>query len=212
MPVRVGYRHAATLPKTVTLFLDICLGIGLALAVGLRPFLPALLACALARGDAGIDFAHTRVAFMEDPGFLLALLVGVLVIVTAERRLGPARVETGPLGAVFAGIGLGLGALLFGGALADDGYAFVPGLIGGIACAALAQAAARSLLRRTRARLDAEATATLPVYAEAAGLALAGLAVLAPPVSLLELAFLVWLLLGQRRRADRKFAGLRILR
>ena len=65
----------------MTLFLAICLGIGLALAVGLRPFLPALLACALARGDAGIDFDHTNVAFMEKPAFLLALLIGVVVLI-----------------------------------------------------------------------------------------------------------------------------------
>jgi hypothetical protein len=196
----------------VTLFLDICLGIGLALAVGLRPFLPALLACALARGDTGIDFDHTRVAFMEDPAFLLALTLGVVSIVIAERRLGPARVEAGSLGAVVSGIGLGLGALLFGGALGDDGYAFLPGLVGGIACAALAQAALRGLLRRTRARLDAAAAAALTVYAEGAGLALAGISVLAPPVALLALAFFSWLLVAQRRRGERKFAGLRILR
>ncbi|HZV72863.1 MAG TPA: hypothetical protein VFF79_04030 [Conexibacter sp.] len=196
----------------MTLFLAICLGIGLALAVGLRPFLPALLACTLARGDAGIDFEHTDVAFMEKPLFLLALLVGVAVLVTAERRLGPERVESGPIGAAVAGLGLALGALLFGGALQDDGYALVPGLVGGLACAALAAAAARGFFGSARARLDRAAAATLPVYAEVAGLVLAGLSVLAPPVSLPALAFLVWLLFQQRRRAGRKYAGLRILR
>jgi hypothetical protein len=201
-----------TLPETVTLFLDICLGIGLALAVGLRPFLPALLVAALARGDAGIDFTHTPAAFVEDPLFLLALVIGVVVLVAAERRLGPERVEAGPLGAAIGGLALGLGALLFGGALADDGYAFWPGLIGGIACAALAQATARSFFRRTRGRLDAEASLALPAYAEGAGLLLAGLSVLVAPVSLLALAFLLWLFVGQRRRGDRKYAGLRILR
>lgn len=196
----------------MTLFLAICLGIGLALAAGLRPFLPTLLVCALARGDAGIDFDHTDVAFMEDPAFLLALLVGVIVLVVAERRFGPEDVSSGPFGAAVAGIGLALGALLFGGALQDDGYAFWPGLLGGIVCAALAEAAARGFFRATRARLDAEAASTLPVYAEGTGLLLAGLSVLAPPVGLLGLAFLGWLLLGQRRREGRKYAGLRILR
>jgi hypothetical protein len=196
----------------MTLFLAICLGIGLALAVGLRPFLPTLLACALARGDVGIDFEHTDAAFMEGSGFLLALVAGVVVLAVVERRHGPEHVSSGPFGAAVAGIGLALGALLFGGALQDDGYAFWPGLIGGIALAALAEAAARGFFRSTRGRLDAEAAATLPFYAEGAGLALAGLSVLAPPVSLLALAFLVWLLLGQRRREGRKYAGLRILR
>lgn len=196
----------------MTLFLAICLGIGLALAVGLRPFLPALLACTLARGDVGIDFEHTDVAFMEKPAFLFALLVGVAVLGIAERRLGPERVDAGPLGAAFAGIGLALGALLFGGALQDDGYALIPGLVGGLACAALAEAAARAFFSSTRARLDSEAATALPIYAEVAALVLAGLSVLAPPVSLPALVFLVWLLLQQRRRAGRKYAGLRILR
>ena len=52
----------------------------------------------------------------------------------------------------------------------------------------------------------------LPAYAEAGALALAGLAVLAPPVGLLALAFFAWLAVGQRRRDGRKYAGLRILR
>jgi hypothetical protein len=212
MPVAVGYRHAATLSNIVKLFLDICLGIGLALAVGLRPFLPALLACVLARGNDGIDFDHTRVAFMEKPAFLLALLVGVVVLVVVERRRGVEASDAGPFAAAISGLALGLGALLFGGALADDGFAFGPGLIGGIACAALAQAAARGLVRRTRARLDRDAALALPFYAEATALVLAGLSILGPPVSLLALAFLGWLLLGQRRRAGRKYAGLRILR
>jgi hypothetical protein len=212
MPVAVGYRHAAKLPKTVKLFLDICLGIGLALAVGLRPFLPALLACALARGNDGIDFNHTNVAFMEKPAFLLALVIGVIVLVGMERRRGLEASDSGPFAAAIAGLALGLGALLFGGALADDGYSFGIGLIAGIACAALAQAAARGLLRRTRGRLDKEAASALPFYAEGTGLVLAGLSLLAPPVSLVALVFLAWLLLGQRRREGRKYAGLRILR
>ena len=196
----------------MTLFLAICLGIGLALAVGLRPFLPALLACTLARGDAGIDFEHTDVAFMEKPAFLLALVIGVIVLVVAERRRGPEHVSSGPFGAAVAGIGLALGALLFGGALQDDGYAFWPGLAGGIVCAALAEAAARGFFENTRRRLDRDAAVALPFYAEAVGLALAGLSVLVPPVALVALAFLVWLLLQQRKRAGRKYAGLRILR
>jgi hypothetical protein len=196
----------------MTLFLDICLGIGLALAVGLRPFLPGLLVAALARGNAGIDFNHTNVAFLEDKGFLLVLVIGVIALVLAERRIGPERLERGPWGGVVAGFSLGLGALLFGGALADDGYAFGPGLIGGIACAALAHAAMRGLFSRTRARLDEQAGRALSLYADGAGLLLAGLTVLVPPISLLALAFIAWLVIGRRRRDGRKFAGLRILR
>jgi hypothetical protein len=211
-PVALGYRHAAKLPHHMTLFLAICTGIGLALAVGLRPFLPALLAGALASADAGIDLDGTDVSFLEEPGFLLALVIGVIVLVVLERRRGAEQLSRGPVGAAVAGIGLGLGALLFGGALADESYAFWPGLIGGIACAALAAAAARAVFGNTRRRLDEEAASALPVYAEGVGLLLAALSVFVPPVSLLALAFFGWLLLQQRRRAGQKYAGLRILR
>lgn len=210
-PGALGYRHGPTVPE-MTLFLDICLGIGLALAVGLRPFLPALLTGALARGDAGIDFSHTDFHFLESPLFLALLLAGVVALVIAERRLGPDRVDNGPIGAAVGGIALGLGALLFAGALSDDGYTFWPGLIAGILCAALAAATARVFFRRIRARLDREAATALPVYAEGTALVLAGLSALVPPLSLVALAFLAWLLVGQRRREGQKYAGLRILR
>ncbi|MBB4661059.1 DUF4126 family protein [Conexibacter arvalis] len=196
----------------MTLFLAICLGIGLALGVGLRPFLPALLIGALARGDIGIDFSGTDLSFLESPAFLLALLLGVIALVIAERRLGPDRVEAGPAGAVVAGVALGLGALYFAGALADDDYAWWPGIVGGLLCAALAVATARVFFRRTRARLDAEAQRALPVYAEGAGLVIAGLSILFAPLALIALAFVAWLLLGQRRREGQKYAGLRVLR
>lgn len=196
----------------MTLFLAICTGIGLALAVGLRPFLPALLAGALASGDAGIDFDGTDVAFLEEPTFLLVLLIAVIALVLASRRVDPERLATGPVGAAVAGIGIALGALLFGGVLQDEGYALWPGLIAGAACAVLAEAAGRGFFAATRARLDAEAAAMLPLYAIGVALLLVALAVFLPPVSLLALAFLVWLLIGQRRRDGKKYAGLRILR
>ncbi len=65
---------------------------------------------------------------------------------------------------------------------------------------------------RTRARLDTEAAAALPVYAEGVALVLAALSILVPPVSVLAIAFLVWLIAGGRRRSGEKYAGLRILR
>ena len=196
----------------MTLFLAICLGIGLALGVGLRPFLPALLIGALARGDLGVDFDGTDLSFLEDPLFLLALLLGVVALFALERRKGGAVVEDGPVAAAIGAIALMLGALVFAGALADDDYAWWPGLLAGVGFAALAAVTARTFFRRTRARLDAEAAGALPVYAEGAGLLAVGLAVLFPPLALLVLAFLVWLLVGQRRREGRKHAGLRMLR
>ena len=68
------------------LFLDIGQGVGLAAATGVRPFLPALLAGALARGDAGIDFEGTDFASWR-AGFLLACWP--LAVLVVRRTLGP---------------------------------------------------------------------------------------------------------------------------
>jgi len=190
------------------LLIDILQGAGLAGAAGIRPFLPALVAGAFARGDVLIDFDGTKFSFLEQPGWLLALVLAVAVVGLLERR-GAAE---GPLEASLAGIGIGLGALLFAGALDDRFDVWWPGLLGGGLCAALAGAATRSLLARTRARLDPTAGAALPVYAEGAALGAAGLSILFPPLAVLVLGGLAWLLVGSRRRAGEKYAGLRVLR
>jgi hypothetical protein len=63
-----------------------------------------------------------------------------------------------------------------------------------------------------RARLDAQTAGALPLYAEGSALLAAGLSILFPPLALVIVAALVWLLVGGRRRAGEKYAGLRILR
>jgi hypothetical protein len=192
----------------VRLLIDILQGAGLAGAAGIRPFLPALVAGALASGNIGVDYDHTPFSFLEAPGWLLALLIAVIVVVIAERR----GVPEGPLESALSGIGIGLGALLFAATLADHFDLWWPGLLGGGLCAALAGAATRSLVARTRARLDPEARAALPVYVEGTSIVLAALAVVVAPVSLLALGFFAFLLRGGRRREGEKYAGLRILR
>ena len=189
------------------LVLDILQGIGLACAAGLRPFLPTLVAGALASADVGVDFDHTAFSFLESPVFLLAVEIGMVLTFVLRGRL-----DTPAGAAALSGIGIGLGALLFAATL-DDHYAvWWPGLIGGLLCAALAGAAVRDLFTRTRGRLDAEAAAALPIYAEGVAVVLAALSILIPPVSILAVGFLVWLLAGGRRREGQKYAGLRILR
>jgi hypothetical protein len=191
----------------VKLLLDIMQGMGVSAAAGLRPFLPTLLVGALAADDLGVDFDGTDFAFLESPWFLLAIVVA-LVVTTLLRS----RFETPAGEAALGGIGMGLGALLFAGTLDDRHATWWPGILAGLLCAFIAQQGARSLLTRTRARLDAEAAGALFLYAEAAALLLAGLSVLIPPVSVLAIAFLIWLRLGGRRREGEKYAGLRILR
>lgn len=189
--------------------LDLLQGAGLGGAAGMRPFLPTLLAGALASADLGVNFEGTSFAFLEASWFLLALVVCVLVLAIAQRRGLP---EDGALGAALAGIAIGLGALLGAGSMDDRFDVWWPGLIAGGLAAALASAAVRSLMTRVRARLDRQAAAALPLYAEGGGLVLGGASVLFPPLALLGLGFLAFLLRGGRRREGEKYAGLRTLR
>jgi hypothetical protein len=189
------------------LLLDILQGMGLAGATGIRPFLPTLAAGAFASADIGVDYDGTAFSFLESPVFLLAVAIVMIVSFLARGRL-----DTPAGAAALSGIGIGLGALLFAATLDDRSAVWWPGLVGGLVVAALAGAAVRDLFTRTRGRLDAEAAAALPIYAEAVAVVLAALAILLPPVSLLAVGFFVWLLLGGRRREGEKYAGLRILR
>jgi FtsH-binding integral membrane protein len=192
-------------------FLVICQGIGLASAAGIRPFLPALLAGALAGADSGLDFDGTDFAFLEQAVWLIVMVAALAAVVGLERRR-PDAFEAGTLGAMLAGVSIGVGALLFGASMADDGHPAWIGLVGGVACAALANAAARNFFLRVAKRLDAEARGALAIYKDGAALILAGLAILIPPISLLALGALAWLFLQGRRRDDEKYAGLRSLR
>ena len=194
------------------LLLDLLQGGGLAAAVGIRPFLPVLLAGALASADAGLDFEGTDFAFLESWPFLLAAVVGLMLLDFVARRTGRDAADRPPLVYVLLGIALVLGALLAAGSVADRSSEWWAGAIVGVACAALGFEAARSLFGRVRRRLDPEAANALPIYAEGAALAVAGLSVLFPPLVVLILGGLVWLLVGSRRRSEEKYAGLRILR
>src|ERR671932_481306 len=122
--------------------LDLRQGLGIAAGIGIRPFLPTLLVGALAAANLGVDFQGTSFSFLEKPAFLLAIVVLVAV--------------------------LGLGALEASGSIADRSGTWWPGIIVGVAAAALGFVAARSLFGRVRARLDSDAAGALPLYAEAA--------------------------------------------
>jgi hypothetical protein len=189
------------------LLLDILQGIGLSTAAGVRPFLPTLVAGGFATADVGVDYDGTGFSFLEQPVFLLAVAIAMVVVFLLRARL-----DTPAGAAALSGIAIGLGGLLFAATLDDRHAVWWPGLIGGVLLAALAGAAVRDLFTRTRARLDREAAAALPVYAEAVAAVLAALSILIPPVSVIAVGFVVWLLLGGRRRQGEKYAGLRILR
>ena len=194
----------------MNLLLDLLQGLGIAAAVGIRPFLPVLLAGALAAADIGLDFDGTSFAFLETWPFWVAVLVVVLGLqFAASRRDAP---DTGLL--LWAGLAVVvvLGALEAAGSVDDRSDPWIIGLIGGAAAALLGWAAARSLFTRVRRRLDPGAAAALPVYGEGVAVVAAGLSILFPPLAVLVIGALVWLLVGSRRREGEKYAGLRILR
>jgi hypothetical protein len=122
--------------------MDIGQGAGLSGASGVRPFLPALLAGALAREDTGIDFDGTSFSFLESPWFLLAVFALAVAAYLRDRAVRPAatprpgearaKVTSGrtlpnPLDAAMLLLGAVLGALLFAGSLAAGGTRAGPG-------------------------------------------------------------------------------------
>ncbi len=187
--------------------LDLLQGVGIAASIGVRPWLPVLLAGGLAIGDVGLDFEGTDFAFLEAVPFLLVVAVLFVVSVVLERGHGE-RIPP----AVYAVVAAVLGAVEAAGSLADRGHSIIPGVVLGAAAAVLGFLAARSLFMRVRRRLDPEAAGALPVYAEGVALAGAGLSILFPPLAVLLVGALAWLLAGGRRREGEKYAGLRVLR
>lgn len=191
------------------MFLAISQGIGVSLAVGFRPFLAALLVGVLAKANAGVDFEGTDFEFLESVGFLSAMLIGVAATTFYER---PPR--TVPIAAtiVIAGV---LGGLMFAGSMAADDRPLALGLAG-VGFALLGLAAARAFIGGAVARLQAageqQSAAFVGLFGDLAALLTAALAVLVPPVAYLALGFCIWVLVSQRRRAARKYEGLRVLR
>jgi uncharacterized membrane protein len=207
-------------------FFYIGLGLGLAVACGVRPFLPVLLAGALgSAGALGVTFAHGRFNFLQSTWWLLAVAVALVLAYALQLLLGLAPMLTpqaggerspraaDPVAAALSGIACGTGALLFAGTLAAHGDTWWPGLLGGLAAAALAQRAVAPVVAGARARLaDRQAREAVTVYLDAVSLLIAALVALLHPLGYVAVALFAWLLLRTRARAGAKYAGLRVLR
>jgi hypothetical protein len=191
--------------------LDLLQAAGIGAAVGIRPFLPALLVGALAAGNLGVNFGGTDFSFLEHAPFLIAMLVGLVVFDLVRRRAGDDALDSNAGIGVLAVVCAVIAALEGAGSLADRGHSALAGAIVGLASSALALFALRPLFVRVRTRLGAEA-GLLPLYREALALVAAGLSVLFPPLAAVVIAGLVFLALGGQRREGEKYAGLRILR
>lgn len=185
-------------------------GVGVSLATGVRTLLPPLLVGALASADVGVDFEGTDYAFLESFAWLAALVVLAAAATFAERRRVPIPA------ALVATVAVVFGALMFAGSLADEDYAAGFGFPAGAACALVGFLAALVFFGRATARARAggeeEAATMLELFAQAAALVLAALAVLVSPVAWIGFAFALWVLVVQRRRSGQKYEGLRILR
>jgi len=204
------------------IFFYIGLGAGLAAACGLRPFLPVLLAGALASAGAlGVSFGHGHFHFLQTDWWLLAVTAAFVVAYALQLLLAwPPVIDprerphgNDAFASVLAGLALGAGALLFAGTLEAHGDAAWPGLIGGLLIAALAQRVAGPVIVGARQRLtDRPAREALTVYLDAAALVLAAVTALLHPFGYVAVAVLVWFLWRRRARGEEKYAGLRILR
>lgn len=204
------------------IFFYIGLGAGLAAACGLRPFLPVLLAGALASSEVlGVDFAHGSFYFLRASWWLLVVVVVLVVAYALQILLGRTPVidprdrkaRNKPLAASLAGLAFGAGALLFGGTLAAHGDSPWPGIVGGFLLVGLAQRASWPVIVRARARLtDRPAREALTVYLDAAALVFAALVALLHPLGYVLIALLAWFAWRGRASGDEKYAGLRILR
>src|SRR5919112_813612 len=134
-PERLGVSsrpiHSLSSHAAVEFVLDLLQGAGIAAAIGISPFMPVLLAGALAMGDVGLDFDGTDFAFMEQWWFLAVVFVVVLVADFLRRR------ETPPIVWLLLAVAVVLGALQGAASLADRDHPIVPGIIAGVLTAAL---------------------------------------------------------------------------
>jgi hypothetical protein len=193
-------------------FFYIGLGLGLATACGLRPYLPALLAGALgSAGALSVAFGTGRFHFLQAGWWLLAVALVLALTYLLQLRLSAERF--GASSAIVAAHAIPVGALLFAGVLSQHRVAWWPGLVAGAAAATLVRACVVPVVEGARARLpDRTAREALTVYVDGASLALAGLVALVHVLGLIAPLLAAWLLLRIRARAGAKYAGLRIMR
>lgn len=189
------------------------LGVGLGVAAGIRPFLPALLAGGLASAGAlGVHFSPGNYSFLQEGWWLVAAAVALVLAYAIQLRFGPERFDDGPPAAALAGIGIGIGALLFAGTLCAHGKLTWPGLVVGGLAAVLAQTAVRPIVLRARKRLpDRASKQALTLYLDLGALLVAGLTCVLHPLGYVAVLLVAWLLLAGRRRDGGRYAGLRIL-
>jgi hypothetical protein len=133
-------------------------------------------------------------------GMGLALAAGVFSGASGRR---------GAIGGVLLAAAIAGGAVLFALSLDAEDVSPWAGVVAGAPLAAFAFAITRDVAEGARAR---DGGGTSGALIALGGLVLAGLSLVLPPVALAAAAAIVWLAVGRRRRAARKYEGLRTLR
>jgi hypothetical protein len=132
----------------------------------------------------------------------IALAVGALAGAVWPRDANPSALLL--TAAVLGAVGAAL-------SISADGESVIAGIVAGAIGGPLAAAVVAALVAGAARRAETGAGGPGVILVVAA-LVLAGLSILLPPVSLAALLGLGWLAMARRRRAERKYEGLRILR
>jgi hypothetical protein len=132
----------------------------------------------------------------------IALAIGMLA-----GAIGP----QGGISAVLEWVAAALGAAAAALSMSADDQTIIAGLVVGAIGGWLAARVVSSIVFGAAKRAEAGFGGVGFVVA-AVALVLAALSILLPPISLVALLGLGWLALARRRRSDRKYEGLRILR
>lgn len=207
------------------LVLAICQGLGLALAIGIGGPIAALFASMMGSFKVGFDPGGTDYSFLTATWFLVALLALTVITVLARSR----EMVRLPVVALLAAAG----ALAFAASLAEEGAAAWPGLIAGAlvtgGTALVAGEVLDGAIRRAKAAgagrggvgrdagdgttlPEADAANALIIGFTVAGVVIAALALLVPPVALIVGVAVLVVAIGRRRKSGEKYEGLRILR
>lgn len=141
--------------------------------------------------------------------FFLAACQGIGLAIAAGTFAG-ASGRRGAVGALLAIAAAAGGAILFGASLAAHDHASWPGWFGGIVLGVLSFGVVSAVVAGAQAR--ARGASSIGMIVAGFAIVLAVLSLIVKPVGLVALGALLWLASARRRRAQRKYEGLRVLR
>ena len=192
-------------------FALVCLGAGLAVLCGLRAFLPLAIMGLVSRIDVfgPLDLHGTNFAFLNNSWVIVALFVLALIEIIADKvpLLGSAQ------DLVATPIRVAAGAVAFGAALA--GYqplVVILALAAGALLAGVSQGVKGFIRPGATGVGGGETNAFLSFFEDLAALFGTLAVLLFPPLGIVLVLFLLYLVFRLRQRRKRKYRGLRILK